>query len=264
MMASVGMDNMRDARRIARRHLALPLGVAASLFVCAPGRAHVEPRTGATRVIELFTSQGCPKCPPADQLIADLAKRPDTIALSFAVNYWDYIGWKDTLASPAFTARQHAYADARGDRRIFTPQAIVDGRGVEPGADRDAILRDMKTLPAAEGAMHVPMSVSEADGALRVHISGDETAAARPVGVYVLRVARAKTVQIGRGENSGRSVTYTNVVRAMSKIGDWSGKAIDFQMIELKGDGEGFVVLLQGGSADKPGTILAAAKTADL
>ena len=242
---------------------------AALLLACAPALAQLRApdvtQVGPTRVIELFTSQGCPKCPPADRLIADLAKEPDTIALSFAVNYWDYIGWKDTLASPAFTARQHAYAAARGDRLIFTPQAIVGGRRAEPGADKAAILRDMRSLAERQGTKRVPISVAETGGSLQVHIGGGVEGAVRdPVGVYILRVARAKTVQIARGENSGRSVTYTNVVRAMNKLGDWSGSAVDFHMLELKGDDEGYVVLLQAGSPDKPGTILAAAKTGDL
>lgn len=220
----------------------------------------------ATRVIELFTSQGCPKCPPADKLITDFATQPRTIALSFPVNYWDYSGWKDTLASPAFTGRQHAYAAARGDRRIFTPQAIVDGIGVEPGADKAAIVRATTTLAGHAGAMSVPIKLSEARGSLRIDLGSPPNGTLQDVagGVYVLRVARATTVQIDRGANSGRSVTYTNVVRAMSRIGDWSGKPAHFDMLELKGDDEGYVVLLQAGAADRPGAILAAAKTADL
>ena len=254
MSKVVHIKARRDRRCVG---IAAQLAAVALLWSGVPALAE-----GATRVVELFTSQGCPKCPPADALIADFARQKDTIALSFAVNYWDYIGWKDTLASPAFTARQHAYAAVRGDRRIFTPQTIVDGRGVEPGADREAILRDMSTA-RSEGAMRVPMSLIERDGRLKVHVEAGR-APAGPVGVYVLRVARSKTVEIGRGENSGRSVTYTNAVRAMTQLGSWTGAPADFDMVELKGDDEGYVVLLQVGDADRPGTILAAAKTGDL
>jgi hypothetical protein len=241
-------------------HLAMSNLVCGAAFAQHVPQDVAQPR--AIGVVELFTSQGCPKCPPADRLIADLARQPGTIAVSFAVNYWDYIGWKDTLASPAFSARQQAYAEARGDRRVFTPQAIVDGRGVEPGADKDAILRDMRALQEGSGASRVPMSVVEAGGFLRVHIG--KGVAQGPIGVYVLRVAHTETVQIARGENSGRSVTYTNVVRAMNKLGAWTGDPTDYQTIDLKGDDEGYVVLLQAGSASKPGLILAAAKTAGL
>lgn len=232
---------------------------AASLLCLAAAPIRAET---AKRVIELFTSQGCPKCPPADRLIAEFAKEPDTIALSFAVNYWDFVGWKDTLASPVFTARQHAYAASRGDRRIFTPQAIVDGRGVQPGADKAAILRDAGIILERDGALRVPISLEERGGRLEVHVGAG--ALEGPAAVYVLRVVRSKTVEIGRGENSGRSVTYANAVRAMTKLGDWKGAAADYSMIELKGDDEGYVVLLQAGPPERPGTILAAAKTQDL
>ncbi len=229
--------------------------------------ASIAPEQASTRVIELFTSQGCPKCPAADRLITDLAAEPHTIALSYAVNYWDYAGWHDTLASPASTRRQHAYAAARGDRLIFTPQAIVDGIAVEPGADEAAIQRDMATLSAGGTAIRVPLDLSEHGGMLHIEL-GAALPDAKPDSVsgnvYVLRVARATTVDIDRGANSGTSVTYTNIVRAMSQVGAWIGQPVSFDMLELKGDGEGYVVLLQAGARDKPGRILAAAKTAGL
>ena len=219
-----------------------------------------------TRVIELFTSQGCPACPPADRLIADLARRPDMVALSFAVDTWDFNGWKDTLASRAFTARQRAYAAARGDRRVFTPQVIVDGIAAEVGADEAAILRDTAALAGRDGAMSVPLAVAETGASLAVSVGAapPDGAARRSAGVYVLRVARSATVAIGRGGNSGREITYTNVVRAMTRIGDWSGEAAQFSMPSLAGENEGFVVLLQSDPPGRLGVILAAAKTAGL
>ena len=219
-----------------------------------------------TRVIELFTSQGCPACPPADRLIADLARQPDTVALSFAVDTWDYIGWRDTLASRAFTARQQAYAAARGDRRIFTPQVIVDGIAAEVGADKAAILRDTSVLAGRDGAMSVPLAIAETGTDLTVSVGAApaDSAAPRSAGIYVLRVARSATVAIERGRNSGREITYTNVVRAMTRIGDWSGKEAHFSMPRLAGDDEGFVALLQADPPNRPGVILAAAKTTGL
>ena len=213
-------------------------------------------------VVELFTSQGCPKCPPADGLIAELARQPNTIAVTYPVSLWDFEGWKDTLASSAFTQRQRDYSTARGDRRIFTPQAIIDGVGVEAGADRDAIARDAATTALHGDALSVPMSVSEQRGMLVIDIaakSGGATA-----GVYVLRVAREKVVNIDRGQNSGRKIIYTNVVRAIAHVGDWQGEAWHFELPELKEPGDGYVVLLQRGYASQPGTILAARKTANL
>ncbi len=215
-------------------------------------------------VIELFTSQGCSSCPPADRLLANMARGADTVALSFPVDTWDYIGWKDTFASPLFTARQQAYARARGDGRVYTPQVVVDGLKAEVGSDRHGI--DRAIVSSAEPVLAVPMTIEEDGGYLHVSI-GSAPASAKGIGaagVYILRVMRSRNVEIGRGENSGHSVTYTNVVRAMSKIGDWSGRPLRFDMLELKADGEGYVVLLQAGAPDKPAAILAAAKTAGL
>jgi len=220
------------------------------------------PSHGVSKVIELFTSQGCPKCPPADRLISDLARQSDTVALSYPVNYWDYAGWHDTLASPAFTQRQHAYAAARGDRLVFTPQAIVDGLVVEPGADKTAILHATSALSGS--ALVVPLDLTESGGTLHIRLGAGSSAAGESGSVYVLRVARDKTVQIDRGANSGRSVTYTNVVRAMTRIGAWSGTPESFSLVELNADDEGYVVLLQAGTPEKPGAILGAAKTAGL
>ena len=215
-------------------------------------------------MIELFTSQGCPKCPPADRLITDLSRQPGTIALSFAVNYWDYIGWKDTLASAVSTRRQRAYAVARGDGLVYTPQVVVDGVDAHPGADRGAILKASEGRKGDNPSLSVPLSLTEAGGMLKIAIGVGGAADPGPVGVYVLRVVHTKTVEIGRGENSGKSLTYTNIVRAMDRIGEWNGQPQSFDIRELKGDDEGFVVLLQAGTPDRPGPILAAAKTSNL
>lgn len=241
------------------------VSVIAVAWLAAPSAAsRADPLpAGAARVVELFTSQGCPKCPPADRLVGDLAREPGTIALSYAVNYWDYAGWHDTLAAPEFAERQHAYAAARGDRLIFTPQAIVDGRAVEPGADREAILRDMSAPREPAAALEVPLGLTETGGTLHIAI-GAVVGPGAPVTtaqVLVARVVREMTVRIDRGANSGRSITYTNAVRAMRNLGTWAGKPETFDLLELAGDGEGYVVLLQAGTPDKPGVILAAAQT---
>ncbi len=250
-------------RRGGRKGRHVPLATLALLLLAAAGRAaDAQP----THVIELFTSQGCPACPPADRLIADLARQPETVVLSFAVDIWDYIGWKDTLASRSSTARQQAYAAARGDRRIFTPQVIVDGIAAEVGVDKAAILRDATVLAGRDGAMSVPLAVAETGTNLTVTVgtAPSEGTVPRSAGVYVLRVARSATVAIGRGRNSGREITYTNVVRAMTRIGDWDGKQARYSMPSLAGEDEGFVVLLQSDTMGRPGVILAAAKTVGL
>ncbi len=220
--------------------------------------AFASPSPGAVQgVVELFTSQGCSSCPPADRLLTALSRKPDTIALTFAINYWDYIGWKDTLAAPEFTARQRAYAATRGDPHVYTPEAIVDGTFDAVGSDKGAIERAMAKGRNYAHALSVPVHLQEANGVLEINI-GRGTGSA---GIYVLRVARSRSVTISRGENSGRQATYTNVVRAIRKVGDWTGAPLEFKLLELRADDEGYVVLLQRGSQDRPGTIPAAAKS---
>ncbi|MGH6811792.1 MAG: DUF1223 domain-containing protein [Methylocella sp.] len=212
-------------------------------------------------VVELFTSQGCAYCPRADQWLATIARAPDVVAVSFPVDYWDYIGWRDTLASPAFTARQKAYAAAHGEANVYTPQAIVNGLADAAGGDRAEIEQAIKSTKGVDGALSVPMHLTETGGHFMVEVAGGSGG---PAGVFVLRVARASTVQIQRGENAGRSVTYTNVVRAIDKLGDWTGQTATFDVPGVARDGEGFVVLVQKGTPERPGAILAAAKNEGL
>jgi hypothetical protein len=219
-------------------------------------------------VIELFTSQGCASCPPADRLLSELAARPEIIALSFPVDYWDYIGWKDTLASPRFTARQKAYAVTLANRHIdaapvqvYTPQAIVNGVSAAIGSDRSTIEQTIETLKTGDSATRLSIHLTDTGNSLKIEISGG---AGPPASILMLRVAHKSTVKIGRGENAGRVMTYTNVVRAIHKLGDWDGTPANFTVPELRGEGEGYVVLLQQGGVESPGAILAAAKTSGL
>ena len=210
-------------------------------------------------VIELFTSQGCSSCPPADRLLGDLAKSPDLIALSFPVDYWDYIGWKDTLADPAFTARQKAYAAQRGDGQVYTPQAVIDGITHVVGSDKMEISGALTSAAHRKGTMTVPVNLSVAKGKVAIDVGAAAADTPRKASVWLLDTIPSKTVSIGRGENSGRSVTYTNVVRKISKLGDWTGEPAHFEMASRLNEG-GYVVLLQAGEPG-PGPILGAAKT---
>ena len=235
------------------------LWIAAALIGGAATAAFATPG-GVHGVVELFTSQGCSSCPPADRLLTAMAGRPDTVTLTFAINYWDYIGWKDTLAAPEFTARQEAYALGRGDPHVYTPEAVIDGQFDAIGSDRAAIEKAIADGKNGGLALSVPVRLSEDNGMLSIDIGRG----AGPAGVYVLRVAKSRTVLISRGENSGHDVTYTNVVRAIRKVGTWSGAPMSVKLMELRGDDEGYVVLLQRGSLNRPGVILAAAKSEGL
>ncbi|HEY5226330.1 MAG TPA: DUF1223 domain-containing protein [Methylovirgula sp.] len=241
-----------------RRGCLLAVVTACEIGVIQGVYAHPVTATGVGAVVELFTSQGCSSCPPADRLLSALARAPNTIALSFPIDYWDFIGWHDTLASPTFTARQKAYAAARGDGHVYTPQVVVDGLVDAVGSDQAQIEHAIKANKGRESALSVSVHLTESGNILHIDIGAGPKVSA---GVYIVRVVKSKTVLIGRGENSGRSVTYTNVVRAFQKIGDWDGTARTYQLMELKGYDEGYVVFLQKGSQAMPGVILAAAKS---
>ena len=212
-------------------------------------------------LLELFTSQGCSSCPAADKLLGDLAADPSLIALSLPIDYWDYLGWKDTLASPGDSARQRAYAHVRGDRQVYTPQMVINGATHALGSDRAAVERAIAQTDQKSGVMTLPVSLSAARGGLSVRVEGaenDHTAAE----VWLCPLARAVTVDIGRGENHGRTLTYHNVVRGFMKLGDWSGSAanwtVPLSQIEAD-DVDAAAVMVQEGTHDKPGIILGAA-----
>src|SRR3954453_12912197 len=138
------------------------LGVCAIIAIIRP--AHADPRA----VVELFTSQGCSSCPPADRILGELAKDASVIAVSLPIDYWDYLGWKDTLADPKFTARQKAYSKVRGDRQVYTPQVVVNGKLHALGNDRTSIEHAISDSSKTSGVMSVPVKVSVAKGQITV------------------------------------------------------------------------------------------------
>lgn len=215
-------------------------------------------------VIELFTSQGCSSCPPADKLASELARDPSNLVLTLPVDYWDYLGWKDTLASPANSARQRAYAMTRGDRKIYTPQIVVNGREAAVGGDGAAVVGAVTRAEDDTHAFVAPVTLKVGDGRVEVAVA----AASRPLAekhaeVWAFSVERSRTVQIGRGENAGRSVTYANVVRKMTRLGVWDGAAARFEVPSEEvahPDADGVVVLVQSGSGGQPGAILGAGR----
>ena len=140
--------------------------VAAGVGLLFVTPAAAEPRA----VIELFTSQGCSSCPEADKLLGEIAKDPSVIAVSLPIDYWDYLGWKDTLADPKFTARQKAYSKVRGDRQVYTPQVVVNGKVHALGSDRASIEKAIKDSTGKTGVMSVPVKMSVAQGQITVSL----------------------------------------------------------------------------------------------
>ncbi|HKU04769.1 MAG TPA: DUF1223 domain-containing protein [Bradyrhizobium sp.] len=234
------------------------LGVCAFVAVIRP--AHAEPKA----VVELFTSQGCSSCPPADKLLGELAKDPSVIALSLPIDYWDYLGWKDTLADSRFSARQKAYSHMRGDRDVYTPQMIVNGAAHVIGSDRARIEGAIKDTGKADKVMSLPVTMSLSGKQLTVSVAaGKESTPARGE-VWLCAISKAVPIAIGRGENRGREVVYHNVVRNLLKVGDFNGSPGSWTvpLDSVMHDGiDAAAVLVQDGSRDKPGPMLGAAFT---
>jgi hypothetical protein len=235
--------------------------VPACLGLLGPARAQEAAEGPPPRaVVELFTSQGCSACPPADRLVSELARDPGVIALTLPVTYWDYLGWKDTLASTSFTARQRAYAGMRGDRQVFTPQAVVNGAATVVGSDRVALERSIRD-PGTAASLPVPIHSDTAPDRIVIDVGAGRDAG-RTAEVWLLPVARTREVAIGRGENRGRTVTYRNVVRGMHHVGSWRGTPAHYEVPRTAlavADADSYVVVLQAEN-NGPGRILGAAK----
>lgn len=172
-------------------------------------------------MIELFTSQGCSSCPPADANLQRLIAEDGVLALSLHVDYWDYLGWRDTFARREHTERQIAYRDAMGARVIYTPQMIVEGTFDVPGYRLDMIrevLVDARQMPRS-----ATITIAEVDGMLAAEITA--TSQNRPCEIWVATYDREARVRIARGENAGREISYHNVVEKMMRVGPWQGPA---------------------------------------
>ena len=235
------------------------LGVCAIIAIIRPAVA-AEPRA----VVELFTSQGCSSCPPADKIIGELARDPGVIALSMPIDYWDYLGWKDTLADSRFSARQKAYSQMRGDRDVYTPQVIVNGSAHVIGSDRGKIEGAIGDTGKAEGVMSVPVTMTLAGKQITVSVAASGKSPVAHGEVWICAVSKAVPISIGRGENRGREVVYHNVVRNLLKVGDWNGSSGSWTvpLENISRDGvDAAVVYVQDGSRDKPGAMLGAAFT---
>ena len=210
-------------------------------------------------VVELFTSQGCSSCPPADAYLGELAKRPDVLALGFHVDYWDYIGWQDPFALHLATERQRTYSHRFDLSYVYTPQMIVNGAAQGVGADRaevDGIIKRLAAAPAAHPTLALERG---GDGGLVIHVGAGQTP--KPATIWLACYDRQHTTAILRGENSGRTLNYYQVVRRFETVGTWNGAALDLpvaaSLVEGYGSGSdrGIAVLVQ---ADRVGPILAA------
>ncbi len=216
------------------------VAIAATAFVAA----RAEPPATPT-LVELFTSQGCSSCPPADAFVAELAGRDDVIALSMHVTTWDYIGWTDPFGSEAATNRQKAYGRRLNRGMIYTPQMVIDGTYEEVGSNRMAVKRAIAKASAAPG-LAIELALENDD--LLVSIPGAHFEGAATV--WLARYDAERVTEIPRGENSGRRLRNVNVVRDLREIGAWTGLPLELRLpasLLTSGEGgrDGCVVIVQ-------------------
>ena len=197
------------------------LAACAGLSVISAGLAADRPAAANAPVLELFTSQGCSSCPPADELFKGYAARTDIVALSMPVDYWDYLGWKDTLASSKFTKRQRTYARARGDGQIYTPQVVINGHQHFVGSSKTEIEQALRSTAQTRNA--VTMRASLDNGTIEIELAKVDTP--QEMTVWLVVVRPKVEVEVRAGENRGRKLTYYNVVRDLVPAGSWNGAA---------------------------------------
>lgn len=171
-------------------------------------------------LVELFTSEGCSSCPPADALLAEVAGRPDVVALSFHVDYWDSLGWKDPFSSPDATRRQHSYADLLGLATVYTPQMVVDGRWQAVGSDRAEVEQALGA--ARRNREEVPVTLAVDHGRAQITMGpGDDAVAAT---LLLVGFDRRHVSAVSRGENGGRTLSHVDVVRSIEEVAPFDGR----------------------------------------
>lgn len=197
-------------------------------------------------VVELFTSQGCNSCPPAEAYLGDLATRPDVLALEFHVDYWDYIGWDDPFAAPAYTERQKAYQHALHSRYVYTPQMVIDGETHVVGSDRTQVEQHLRMAAKGHAADPVvTLTLSQPEPAsLSVSLAGD--APAEPLDVFLVTYDHSRETAVKRGENRGKVLVNHQVVRALKTLGQWQGGDWSRTVpVERPGPAGGHAVIVQ-------------------
>ena len=211
--------------------------LAAGALLAGAALASAEPRPA---VVELFTSQGCSSCPPADAYLGELAQRSDVLALTYHVQYWDELGWRDRFGLTAATDRQRDYAKVLRLSSVYTPQVVIDGKADFVGSDRRAIGGALG--PQRSG---VPVTIAVTDGQVRVDVAGQGHTGA--CDVLLVSYLRSAVSSIGRGENAGRTLKEFNVVRSVRSVGRWDGETREYfaRIDSLPADATDVAVLVQ-------------------
>jgi hypothetical protein len=242
------MENINALTR--RKALGLAAAGLAAPYLTSSALAATTPV-----LVELFTSQGCSSCPPADQLAGSLMSQPNVTVVSLNVDYWDYLGWKDTLAKPEYTKRQMDYAHTRGDNDVYTPQMVINGSAHAVGSNQGTVENAIANARRGSGTLALQMGASENEITIDMPKASSTTAT-----LWLMSIAQSVSVKIERGENSGKSVTYHNVVRKLTNVGSWNGSASSIILPRkgiLSGDCKSCIAILQEG---KVGPVLGLGK----
>ncbi|WP_306224459.1 DUF1223 domain-containing protein [Bosea beijingensis] len=247
------------------RRTLLATCLALTAYAATPWQAAVAGEFKKPRaVIELFSSQGCAASPPANDNLAALSNDPELIVLSLNVDYWNYLGWKDSLAKPAFAKRQKAYGAARGDRQIYTPQAVINGRVQVLGNHERKLLDALAKAKKDPDALSLPVELTDMGDRIGITLSRYEVGTTdRPAQIWAFWTRHEVSVRIEAGENAGKTVTYRNAVRGFEKLGDVQPERADplsVQKSSAPPDADGLVIIVQAATKDGPGVIYGAAK----
>jgi hypothetical protein len=246
----VRLKPLRAATLLASLALALGALLPTSGVDAASRKAPVRPV-----VVELFTAQGCASCPQANRMLGDIAARKGVIALTYSVDYWDYLGWKDTFAMPDFTARQRAYVGKLKLKEVYTPEIVIGGRRETPAVDHDKL--EMLLDAEAKSRGRAPKIGFLRNGA-RVAVGAGAVPRGGAEVWLVLYDPMRRDVKVRSGENAGKTVTHVNVVRGLTRLGTWTGRARTYPVpADSPNGGLREVAILQGKDG---GPILAAAR----
>ncbi len=239
---------------------------AASLVMMTAATASAVTIKKPTAVVELFTSQGCYSCPPADKIVGEFAQKNEVLAISRHVDYWDYLGWKDSFGMKANTERQYAYARALKERQVYTPQAVINGRSHAVGSKKDKILAQISAFENTPQGLTVPVEVAVSNDRVSINVAAHQDA--KNATVYIFSMRRKEDVKIPRGENGGKTLTYHNVLQNVQTLGmvKPEGLSAEFPLSELKrNDSDCHAIILQSNDAQgNPGAIVGAIYLTDL
>lgn len=245
------------------RALILVAAVLATLAAVANAPAGETVRSKPIGVVELFTSQGCSNCPKADRAIESLAQRDDVVTVAYHVDYWNYMGWQDTLSAKENTERQYGYAKTLGIKNVFTPQIVLNGVRDTKLTNPDRIVEELSRLRGTREGLPVAVSAELSPEEMTIAIGNDAATGIDKADIVVAYFRKHSTVEIQKGENQGKKIVYRNAVTKLETVGIWEGKALTVKLpaaVLAKRGFDGCAILLQSHDADNnPGRILGAA-----